>query len=471
MNWRLRYVLRRLMLVLAVSSFGIAMVVCGVSPLRSAPSSSRAAQCPESAWTVGDEEPAPAPAVKAPVAEIATAAPEGLASLRGRVIEDPSGHALDAFYESLAVVDAATDPGVLARVSCYGDSHTAADFLTGRLRRRMQQRFGDGGHGFIAAGKPWPSYRHRDIRNGARGRWETHRVRHAGRREDEDGRYGLAGVAIETERPRSIAWLMTAADGTFGRRASSFELFYLAQPQGGEVALHLDGDEVARLSTAADDFLPSYLRVEAEDGPHELRIESRGRGPVRLFGVVVEREGPGVTVDSLGINGARITAMLSWDREVFADNLAHRGPDLVALLYGANSVADEWYSLEQYQQWLIDAVARVRRAAPEASCLLVGPPDMGRPSLAYHGPMGTPPKQPQLIEVQRDVAGLVGCGYFDFYSAMGGEDSNLRWAEQDPSMVSGDGIHFNALGYEALGDMLYGALNDGYERYLETHPR
>src|SRR5207302_11012269 len=35
-----------------------------------------------------------------------------------------------------------------------GDSHTAADFFTGELRKRLQARYGDGGVGYVTAGRP-----------------------------------------------------------------------------------------------------------------------------------------------------------------------------------------------------------------------------------------------------------------------------------------------------------------------------
>lgn len=46
-------------------------------------------------------------------------------------IEDPSGHALDAFYVALRRAEAGEGQ---ARVLFYGGSHTAGDFLTGRMR-------------------------------------------------------------------------------------------------------------------------------------------------------------------------------------------------------------------------------------------------------------------------------------------------------------------------------------------------
>src|SRR5687768_10017365 len=47
-------------------------------------------------------------------------------------LEDPSGHAFDAFFASLR--RAASKQGQ-SRVVFYGDSHTAPDLITGRLRQ------------------------------------------------------------------------------------------------------------------------------------------------------------------------------------------------------------------------------------------------------------------------------------------------------------------------------------------------
>ena len=45
----------------------------------------------------------------------------------------------------------------------YGDSNLTADYLTGRLRRQLQARFGDGGHGYVALSRPWEWYSHNDV--------------------------------------------------------------------------------------------------------------------------------------------------------------------------------------------------------------------------------------------------------------------------------------------------------------------
>jgi lysophospholipase L1-like esterase len=268
-----------------------------------------------------------------------------------------------------------------------------------------------------------------------------------------------------------MVWVATDPEGPVGRTASRFELYYLSHPGGGRFAVELDGEIVARLSSRGPEPASSYFVVETDDGPHELRVVAQGRGTVRLFGIVVEREGPGVVVDSLGVNGARVMAMNAWDEAVFTSDLAHRGPDLVVLWYGANAVGDDWYSTEQYEQWVVDAVDRVRQAVPDASCLLVGPPDMARQTLADRGPWGTPPALAGIIEAQRVAAQLAGCGFFDLFAAMGGEGTALQWASQDPPLLAADGIHFTRAGYEALADLLYETLSSGYERYRTSVAR
>ncbi len=271
------------------------MIVCGVGPLRPH-SESAATACGDPAWTtpqeVWSESSTPSssspwrPTNKALLAEGSTTEPDE-SELHGTIIEDPSGHAMDAFFESLVIVDNAEEPGPMSRISCFGDSHTAADFMTGQFRRRMQSRFGDGGHGFIAAGRPWPSFRHRNIQNGTKGSWDALRIRHRSRSDDIDRRLGLAGVAIETDRSKARAWVSTPENGPVGLTASFFELYYLSHPRGGRLGLHLDEQELARLSSRAPESQPSYYRVEVEDGPHRFDIETLGHGLLRLFRIVI----------------------------------------------------------------------------------------------------------------------------------------------------------------------------------------
>jgi hypothetical protein len=65
------------------------------------------------------------------------------ASLKPVAIEDPARN-LQHFYHALCSTSI-TEDKTITRVIQYGDSHTAADLLTGRMRELFQRDFGDAG--------------------------------------------------------------------------------------------------------------------------------------------------------------------------------------------------------------------------------------------------------------------------------------------------------------------------------------
>ena len=96
-----------------------------------------------------------------------------------------------------------------------------------------------------------------------------------------------------------------------------------------------------------------------------------------LFGVVIERLRPGVIVDSLGVVGRRLGSLRSWDWSVIGEQLATRDPRLVVLQYGTNEADDPDLVLEDMAKYYDETILRIRAAAPTASILILGPPDMG----------------------------------------------------------------------------------------------
>jgi lysophospholipase L1-like esterase len=182
-----------------------------------------------------------------------------------------------------------------------------------------------------------------------------------------------------------------------------------------------------------------------------------------LFGVVVESAAGGVVVDTLGINGARVSTALAWDERAWIAELAARSPALVVIAYGTNEAASS-LSAERWVKQLGELRERVRRAAPEADCLLLGPTDMadsdGR-SL---------PRVDELDRAAERAAPELGCGYFSLFHAMGGEGTIARWAKQSPPLATPDRVHLTSRGYEKLGAELATRLLEAYERFAPAEP-
>nr|MBA3538863.1 hypothetical protein [Deltaproteobacteria bacterium] len=80
-------------------------------------------------------------------------------------LDVPSG-SLDHLMIALAMAERG-DATARTLIAVFGDSHTAGDSMTSRLRTTFQARFGDAGRGLVAAGRP-PArhYYQRDVRYG-----------------------------------------------------------------------------------------------------------------------------------------------------------------------------------------------------------------------------------------------------------------------------------------------------------------
>ena len=146
-------------------------------------------------------------------------------------LEIPPG-SLDTFYASLRA-------GKVTRILHYGDSPTTADSITSDIRRLLQKRFGDAGHGFLLIAKPWAWYGHDGIRLDAKG-WE---IQPASQKRAPDGIHGLGGVSF------------IGGEGAMSRvglpddKTTSAVVYYLAQPGGGTFTVSTDDAKITEVNT------------------------------------------------------------------------------------------------------------------------------------------------------------------------------------------------------------------------------
>jgi lysophospholipase L1-like esterase len=369
-------------------------------------------------------------------------------------IEDPGGHALDGLQSALRRVVIERSQ---ARIVFYGASHVASDLFTGALRQRLQHRFGEAGPGFVVPGKPWKFYRNAGITSEESRNFKAFRIVE---RAPIEGIYGLAGVAVDAGKKPALAAIATRPNGGLSGAVSRAELYYLKQPNGGHLHVYIDGQHMPRITTSAKNTEPGYAHWELKDGPHRFELRTQGDGPVRVFGLALERDQPGVILDTLGVPGTRVRDHLFWDDAVYREHLARRKPDMVVLAYGTNESGDDDVPLEQYEANVRRVLKRVREVANDASCLLIGPSD--RPVRNDDGTFEPRPLTEQISNVQRRVSADFGCGFFDVQRFMGGSMSMMRWVSAVPPLGTSDYIHFTQAGYERLAAVLYEDLMAGF---------
>jgi hypothetical protein len=372
-------------------------------------------------------------------------------------IEDDAA-TLAPFFEKLARVirGTATEP---VRMVVYGDSNGTMDFMTGEMRRLLQTKYGDAGHGFVATGRPWNWYRHRYVRHDSiKDEWEPFTVT---TKPTMDGYYGFGMIVGESLQTGADTWVETAEDGApIGTRVASFDISFLKWPRGGPFDVKIDGHLLATVDSHAKKAEAGFFRVDIPDGPHKLDLVARSFRKVRIFGVALGRPGPGVQVDGVGVGSLNCLTMLRDDPEIDRATLARRGYDLVVFHIGSNTfvAGDLGACMKQ-------VIARQRAALPGVPVLLMTPPDF----LGQWHPPKTASWLVQVCESMRGMAKDDGVAFFDFRAAMGGDGSIAKF--QDAGMTQGDYTHFNERGGAYMGDRVVGALLSAFDRYAEAHPR
>lgn len=373
--------------------------------------------------------------------------------------------ALDAFYTALTLTDIGY-ASALTRAGHWGDSVIGNDGITAAIRRRMQARFGDAGHGFHALAKYDSSYRHKGVEFEMLGdvRWRICAIRN---RCKDDGHYGYGGVTVWS--PGGAGSRFATARKGVGQKVSRFELYYARQPRGGELRVYVDGVE-HRVDTRGEGpgLEDAWASFELDDGPHAFEIRAKGKGEVRAYGVVLERARPGVVWDGMALIGAFTKRLAEQERGHLARQLGHRELDLIVLSFGGNDMtrerSDLRSSLAPYEADYAEVLDAMLGAAPGVSCLIVGPVDHGE---RVDGRVLSRPIVARMSEAQRRVAAAHGCAFFDTLAAMGGPGSVARWRAR--SLMSPDLSHPSPRGHEVLGAMIYAALVQGYVEFRRRH--
>lgn len=370
-------------------------------------------------------------------------------------------------YRALLPLEAGTRaaPVVMLQI---GDSHTANDSFSGRLRELFQARFGDAGRGVLPPGIPYRYYRPARVSVTAQG-WAV----------VSSFRRGAAG-------PFGVTGLRQHADGVAEMTLSApdpgdldhAEIEVLRQPDGGTIDIELETGAHAAVATALASEQAVWLPVPSAPGSGTLTIRSRGDGPVDVLAWSVSRGRPGVIYANLGTIGASVDLMDRWDRTLLHEELAHLAPSLIVLAFGTNEGFRDGPDPVAYAASFAARLRDLHAAVPGAALLVLGPPDGdrrrhkgGAEAAACGDPNWTePPRLDAIREVERSVAARENAYFWDWRAAMGGACSMLRWAATQPPLAAPDHVHLFAPGYQATAEALFRAIMDGYERYRTLRP-
>jgi len=342
------------------------------------------------------------------------------------------------------------DPTPL-RIVQLGDSHTAGDYFSGRLREQLQQQFGNAGMGWLTPGYIL-NQRSQQVLFHSKGAWQLS----DSKQQKHTGVFPVGGL-INQSKGNSILEIKTKEPPLKGK----WRLSIWHQSQQIPWSVSLPGGKFIKLQNSGGKQSAWQLSSQDADATQINGIKLLAPKNANLGGVILDRWAPGISLDALGINGATSAVIARWDQSTLQAQLQWRNPQLIILAYGTNEAFDTDIVPDLYEQELRQTIQRLRAAAPEAAILLVGAPASAKTRAPNMNGGCRTPLPPSLLNVQntqRRVAKLERTLYWDWAAMMGGNCATQAWLKQNPPLMRPDLVHLTPEGYIASADALFLAL-------------
>ena len=230
------------------------------------------------------------------------------------------------------------------------------------------------------------------------------------------------------------------------------EVTFVTGPGFGTPLVGLDGD-TKLVPTQAPRTNETSIRISSK--AREILIKPKGDGPVTVLSVTTRTSSPGIAYSNLGLPGATAADRRKMDarlrRKRPQEAKARPDPDRIRHARRIRRRLD----VKRYRRGWALIIDQIRQSAPQASILIVGPPDAARlPGFA--GGAGaqacralnlqetaiydrmteranerlarwhSPPKLDAVRAAQRRTAAIAGAFYWDWAKSMGGPCSIPR---------------------------------------------
>jgi lysophospholipase L1-like esterase len=352
--------------------------------------------------------------------------------------------------EALQPVFERLNGGAPVHILQIGDSHTAGDAITGAWRARLQARYGPGGRGVLAAGRPYAGYRTHGVTASQSGGW-TVNAAFGPRYQAYGPSIGLAGF---TQSAHAAGERLGIAADTFDQAFDRIIVCAAGREGDGTIVLRM-GDAEERWTPLE----PACRTMDSEEPVTSASIVTADDRAVNIASFASFRRGGGVTLSNLGVVGAHAGHLARGDDALVQAELAAWRPDLIVLAFGTNEGFSGSLTGDGYEAVLRAQIARIRALAGEAvPILLLGPPDAAarRPGEACGGGWAVPRLLGVVRERQKAVARDLGLAFWDWAAAMGGRCASSTWVRN--GLMRADHVHFTQSGAARIAQMLDDAL-------------
>jgi len=421
---------------------------------------------------------------------------------------------LDIFFQKLK--DLETNQNRKVNIVHIGDSHIQADLMTDMLRQKFQERFGNSGLGLVFPHSLAKTNGSSHIRFSSNGSWNSQRNVFP----ENGSPVGLSGITLFTNQndfvieltvrnenyhfnnlkiitpenkplfelanasktiviksniPKTVTHKIKSGE-TLSGIAQRYKTTVTKIKQANRLknnniragaSLKVPTGEMQPQKIEMTDFIPLENKPLISDYYYEYQhvkitdkiylIPNKEHTSFALNGIVLENNQSGVLYHTIGVNGAKYSDYNKYP--MFFEQLGALHPDLIIVSLGTNEAFDKLCD-ECFFSQLTEFLSALRTKNPNIAVLLTTPP----PSLFKRR---TPNNFVESYTNQIISNSLVNrYSVWDLYRAMGGNEAMQKLVNQ--RLIAKDRVHYSSAGYKEQGALLFEALMEMYQDYLNS---
>ena len=358
----------------------------------------------------------------------------------------------------------AQDRGKTYRVMYYGDSQIEMDRISSVLRQKLQELFGGSGPNMVPAVQPVATI---SVSQQAAGLNRYAVYGDASNQRANHNRYGVMAQFSQVVGGGSMTFIRSnhsqALDNV--KEISTVSVLLGRNSQNFTATLKCGDIATEPKVLPANDSVSLITWILPED---IQRGTISFKGNAEIYGILLDGD-PGVAIDNVALRGCSGTIFTRINESIARQSFKLLDTKLIILQFGGNRMPGITTpkSITPYMAELENQINYMKRVAPKATLLFIGPADMGR---SYGGKMGTWHGLPELNDSLRAMALRNKVAYWDMFHVMGGEGSMAQWVKHKPALAGPDYIHFTFTGAQEIGSDLARSFTTYYDFYkLRQH--
>ncbi len=354
------------------------------------------------------------------------------------------------------------------RIIHYGDSQLEGDRISAYLRNRLQTLYGGNGPGFIPIKQ---EYQQVSAVVTPSENWERYASFDPSKPKFTNKNYGaylsvsrftpiydavIDSLALLELQPVVATINVSPSSKSYSKLKSfnSIGLHYGNVTEPTTIKVYNDGALIKEDLLINDGTYHCY-KIDVASTPSNLKIELEATISPDFYGITLDGTG-GINLDNVAMRGSSGTVFASLNSASFGSMYQQLQPKVIIFQYGGNTVPylKDSLAVTNYTGYLKSQINWVRRKAPEASIIFVGPTDM---TTTINGELKSYALLPYLDAQLKESCLENNMAYWSMFTAMGGENSMSFWVDQ--KLAGSDYTHFTASGTQIISELFFTALH------------